>query len=152
MEWAFQIDLSFLFEVPSIWRTLVQTLIVVVPLAIAISGYAAWRVGDRQGLLLLFWAALYAVWMLWPVPMPLEFVLPGRVVSVVAWFWLVGAWGRRVQWHDPMLLFSNGFVVALLLTLFITAFVAGLRDIMGWDIPAQDASLFPSSEQFPPNT
>lgn len=136
MDWAFQIDLSFLFEQPSIWRALVQTLIVVMPLAILVSGYASWRVGERQGLLLMLWAVLYAVWMLWPLPMPLEFILPGRVISVIGWFWLLGAWARRAQWHDPLLLAANEFVVALGLALFLTTLVASIRDIMGWDIPA----------------
>jgi hypothetical protein len=58
------------------------------------------------------------------------------VVSVIAWFWLLGAWSRRVNWHDPLLLVANGLVVALLLALFLTTGVATLRDIMGWDIPA----------------
>lgn len=135
MEWLFQIDLSFLFEQPSIWRTLVQTLIVAMPLTVLLSGFAAWRVGDRQGLILMLWAALYALWMLWPVPMPPEFILPGRVISVIAWFWLLGAWGRRVQWHDPLLLVANGIVVALLIALSLTTLVAAVRDLMGWDLP-----------------
>ena len=132
----FQIDLAFLFEQPSVWRTLVQTLIVVTPLAIAVSGFAAWRTGDRQGLILILWVGLYTVWMLWPWSLPTEFVLPSRVISVVCWFWLLGAWGRRVQWHDPLLLAANSVVVAFLIALFLTTVVASIRDVMGWDIPA----------------
>lgn len=132
----FQIDLAFLFEQPSVWRTLVQTLIVVTPLAIAVSGFAAWRTGDRQGLILILWVGLYTVWMLWPWSLPMEFVLPSRVISVVCWFWLLGAWGRRVQWHDPLLLAANSVVVAFLIALFLTTVVASIRDVMGWDIPA----------------
>lgn len=131
----FQIDLAFLFEQPSIWRTLVQTLIVVTPLAIAVSGFAAWRTGDRQGLILILWVGLYTVWMLWPWSLPTEFFLPSRVISVVCWFWLLGAWGRRVQWHDPLLLAANSIVVAFLIALFLTTVVATIRDVMGWDIP-----------------
>ena len=136
MNALFQADLSFLFEQPSIWLTLVETLIVVVPLTIALSGYAAWRVGDRRGLLLIFWVGVYLVWMHWPMPLDPALVLPGRVVSVIGWFWLLGAWARRVNWHDPMLLATNGLVVAFLLALFLTTGVATVRDIMGWDIPA----------------
>lgn len=132
----FQIDLSFLFEQPSLWRLLVETLIEATPLAIAIAGFAAWRTGDRAGLVLMFWVAVYALWMLWPVDLPPTLILPGRVVSVIAWFWVLGAWARRVQWHDPLLLISNGIVVAFLLTLFIVTTVATIRDLMGWDIPA----------------
>ena len=132
----FQIDLAFLFEQPSVWRALVQTLIVVTPLAIAVSGFAAWRTGDRQGLILILWVGLYMVWMLWPWPLSTEFVLPSRVISVVCWFWLLGAWGRRVQWHDPLLLTANSVVVAFLIALFLTTVVASIRDVMGWDIPA----------------
>ena len=136
MNAMFQADLSFLFEQPSIWLALVETLILMVPLAIAVSGYAAWRVGDRRGLLLIFWVLVYQLWMNWPFDLDLALVLPGRVVSVIAWFWLLGAWSRRVNWHDPLLLVANGLVVALLLALFLTTGVATLRDIMGWDIPA----------------
>lgn len=136
MESGFQIDLSFLFEQPSIWRSVVQTLIVMMPLTVMLSGYASWRVGRRQGLVLIGWAMAYTVWMLWPIPFPPEFILPGRVISVVGWFWLLSAWGRRVQWHDPLLLVANGIVVALLLTLAIVTTVATIRDFMGWDIPA----------------
>lgn len=132
----FQIDLSFLFEQPSLWRTLVQSLIVATPLAIGLSGFAAWRVGDRAGLMLIFWVLVYTLWMLWPVDLPLQAVLPARVVSVIGWAWLLGAWARRVQWHEPLLLFANGIVVAFLIALTLTTVVATIRDIMGWDIPA----------------
>lgn len=131
----FQADLSFLFEQPSVWRSLVQTLIVVTPLAIALSGYAAFRVGNRNGLVLILWVAVYLVWMLWPQPMIPELVLPARVISVIGWFWLLGAWGRRVNWNAPLLLVSNGLVVAFLIALILTTGVAGLRDLMGWDVP-----------------
>lgn len=130
----FQTDLSFLFEEPSIWRSLVETLIVTTPLAVALSGFAAWRSGDRSGLVLIFWTGVYLLWMLWPVPFALEFVLPSRVISVIGWFWLIGAWARRASWHDPLLLVANGLVVAFLLTLAITTAVATLRDLMGWDV------------------
>lgn len=132
----FQIDLSFLFEQPSIWRALVQVLIVATPLAIALAGFAGWRMGDRQGLVLIFWVAVYTLWMLWPLPLPVELLLPGRVVSVIGWFWLLGAWARRVQWHEPLLLVANGVVVAFLLAVAITTAVAAIRDLMGWDSPA----------------
>lgn len=130
----FQADLSFLFEQPSIWRALVQSLIIATPLAIGVSGFAAWRVGDRRGLGLIFWVLVYISWMLWPTPLQPELVLPGRVVSVVGWFWLLGAWGRRVNWHEPLLLVSNSLVVAFLIALFLTTGVATVRDLMGWDI------------------
>ena len=136
MNALFQADLSFLFEQPSIWLVLVETLIVVIPLAIAVAGYAAWRVGDRRGLLLIFWVVVYLLWMHWPFELDPALLLPGRVVSVIGWFWLLGAWSRRVNWHDPLLLAANGLVVAFLLALFLTTAVATLRDIMGWDIPA----------------
>lgn len=132
----FQTDLAFLFEQPSIWRTLVETLIVLTPITIFVAGYAALRVGERRGVALMAWAAVYLLWMLWPGAMATEFLLPSRVISVIGWFWLVGAWGRRASWHDPLLLVANGLVVAFLLALSITVFVAGLRDLMGWDIPA----------------
>lgn len=132
----FQTDLAFLFEQPSIWRTLVETLIVLTPITIALAGFAAMRVGERRGVALMVWAAFYMAWMLWPGAMPTEFLLPSRVISVIGWFWLLGAWGRRASWHDPLLLMANGLVVAFLLTLSITLFVATLRDVMGWDIPA----------------
>lgn len=131
----FQTDLAFLFEQPSIWRTLVETLIVTTPIAIALSGFATWRVGDRSGLTLVFWTAIYLLWMLWPVPMATEFLLPSRVISVIGWFWLLGAWARRLSWHEPLLLVANGLVVAFLLTLSITMAIATLRDLMGWDLP-----------------
>ena len=136
MNALFQADLSFLFEQPSIWLVLVETLIVLTPLAIALSGYAAWRVGDRRGLILIFWVCTYLVWMHWPQPLDPALVLPGRVVSVIGWFWLLGAWTRRVNWHEPLLLASNGLVVAFLLALFLTTAVASIRDIMGWDTAA----------------
>lgn len=136
MNALFQADLSFLFEQPSIWLVLVETLIVLTPLAIALSGFAAWRVGDRRGLILIFWVCTYLVWMHWPQPLDSALVLPGRVVSVIGWFWLLGAWTRRVNWHEPLLLASNGLVVAFLLALFLTTAVASIRDIMGWDSPA----------------
>jgi hypothetical protein len=136
MNALFQADLSFLFEQPSIWLVLVETLIVLTPLAIALSGYAAWRVGDRRGLILIFWVCTYLLWMHWPQPLDPALVLPGRVVSVIGWFWLLGAWTRRVNWHEPLLLASNGLVVAFLLALFLTTAVASIRDIMGWDSPA----------------
>lgn len=136
MNALFQADLSFLFEQPSIWLVLVETLIVLTPLAIALSGFAAWRVGDRRGLILMFWVCTYLLWMHWPQPLDPALVLPGRVVSVIGWFWLLGAWTRRVNWHEPLLLASNGLVVAFLLALFLTTAVASIRDIMGWDSPA----------------
>ncbi len=132
----FQTDLSFLFEHPSIWLVLVETLIIVIPLAVAVSGYAAWRVGDRRGLVLIVWVCLYLGWMQWPVPLDPALLVPGRVVSVLGWFWLLGAWSRRVNWHDSLLLAANGLVVACLLALLVTTGVATIRDIMGWDIPA----------------
>jgi hypothetical protein len=136
MNASFQADLSFLFEQPSIWLTLVETLIFVIPLAIALAGYAAWRVGDRRGLLLIFWVCVYLGWMHWPVPLDPALVLPGRMVSVIGWFWLLGAWSRRMNWHGPLLLVANGLVAAFLLALFLTTGVATIRDIMDWDIPA----------------
>lgn len=136
MNALFQADLSFLFEQPSIWLVLVETLIVLTPLAIALSGFAAWRVGDRRGLILMFWVCTYLLWMHWPQPLDPALVLPGRVVSVIGWFWLLGAWTRRVNWHEPLLLASNGLVVAFLLALFLTTAVASIRDIMGWDTAA----------------
>ena len=132
----FQTDLVFLFDQPSIWRTLVETLIVLTPITIALSGFAALRVGERRGITLMAWAAVYMLWMLWPGAMAPEFLLPSRVISVIGWFWLLGAWGRRVSWHEPLLLVANGLVVAFLMALSITLFVATLRDLMGWDIPA----------------
>lgn len=134
MDGVFQADLSFLFEQPSIWRSLVQTLIVLTPLAIALSGFAAWRVGDRGGVMLILWVGLYLVWMLWPQPLVPEFALPARVISVIGWFWLIGAWGRRVKWHEPLLLVSNSIVVAFMIALFLTTGVATVRDLMGWDM------------------
>lgn len=131
----FQADLSFLFEQPSIWRVLVETLILIIPLAIAVAGYAAWRVGDRRGLLLILWVCAYLIWMHWPQPLDPALVLPGRMISVMGWFWLVGAWSRRLNWHEPLLLVTNGLVVAFLIALFLTTGVASLRDMMGWDIP-----------------
>lgn len=136
MNALFQADLSFLFEQPSIWLALVETLIVLTPLAIALSGFAAWRVGDRRGLILIFWVCAYLLWLHWPQPLDAALVLPGRVVSVIGWFWLLGAWSRRVNWHEPLLLVSNGLVVAFLLALFLTTAIATIRDIMGWDMPA----------------
>lgn len=137
----FQIDLSFLFEQPSIWRAFVQSLIVAVPLAIAIAGFAMWREGERQGRRLMFWVAVYLGWMLWPLPLAEGLVLPGRVLSTLAWFWLLGAWARRVAWHAPLLLVAHGVVVACLIALTITVGVASLRDVMGWDRPAHAQSL-----------
>ncbi|MFN4155239.1 MAG: hypothetical protein ACK4HF_11350 [Paracoccaceae bacterium] len=135
MDPAFQADLSFVFEQPSVWRSLVQTLIVTTPLAIALSGFATWRIGDRRGVLLMAAVALYMVWMLWPLPLAPELVLPGRVVSVIGWFWLVTAWGRQAKWHEPLLLAANSIVVAFMITLFLTTGVALLRDLMGFDLP-----------------
>jgi hypothetical protein len=131
----FQADLSFLFEQPSIWRGLVQGLIIATPLAMALAGYAAWRVGQRSALLLVLWVALYLVWMLWPQPLPDPLVLPGRIVSVFGWFWLVRAWARRVQWHESLLLVANSLVIAFLIALVLTTGIATLRDLMAWDVP-----------------
>lgn len=141
-----QIDLSFLFEAPSIWRAMVTALIVAVPLAIAISGFAAWRVGDRRGLIVIFWVAVYAAWMVWPQPLHEALILPGRVLSTLGWFWLLGAWARRVAWHEPLLLVANGVVVAFLLALGITVSVATFRDVMGWDQPPPAAVEAPADE------
>jgi len=135
MDPLFQVDLSFVFEQPSIWRTLVQTLILITPLAIALSGYATWRIGDRRGLLLIAAVTLYTLWMLWPQPLAPELVLPGRVVSVIGWFWLVSAWGRQAKWHEPFLLAANSIVVTFMITLILTTGVALLRDLMGYDLP-----------------
>ncbi|RGP37279.1 hypothetical protein [Pseudotabrizicola alkalilacus] len=135
MDPLFQVDLSFVFEQPSIWRTLVQTLILITPLAIALSGYATWRIGDRRGLLLIAAVALYTLWMIWPQPLVPELVLPGRVVSVIGWFWLVSAWGRQAKWHEPFLLAANSIVVTFMITLILTTGVALLRDLMGYDLP-----------------
>ncbi|MFN7222706.1 MAG: hypothetical protein ACK4MS_01645 [Paracoccaceae bacterium] len=134
MDEVFQADLTFLFEQPSVWRSLVQTLIVTTPLAIALSGFAAWRVEDRGGLSLIFWVVVYLMWMLWPQPFAPEFVLPARVISVIGWFWLIGAWARRVKWHEPLLLVSNSIVVAFMIALILTTGVATVRDLMGWDM------------------
>lgn len=131
----FQADLSFVFEQPSVWRTLVQTLIVTTPLAIALSAFATWRIGDKRGLMLLFWVAVYLTWMLWPQPLPPEFVLPARVISVIGWFWLLSAWGRQVNWHEPLLLVANSIVVAFMIALILTTGVALFRDLMGWHTP-----------------
>ncbi|MDP4032132.1 MAG: hypothetical protein Q8P60_04625 [Pseudorhodobacter sp.] len=130
---VFQADLTFLFEQPSLWRTLVQTLIVTTPLAIALSGYATWRTGDRRGLLLMIWIAVYVLWMIWPQPLAPELVLPGRVVSVIGWFWLISSWARQVKWHEPLLLAANSIVVAFMIALILTTGVALFRDQMGYD-------------------
>lgn len=135
MDPLFQVDLSFVFEQPSIWRTLVQTLLIITPLAIALSGYATWRIGDRRGLLLIAAVALYMLWMLWPQALAPELVLPERVVSVIGWFWLVSAWGRQAKWHEPFLLAANGIVVAFMITLILTTAVALIRDALGFDTP-----------------
>lgn len=135
MDGVFQADLSFLFEQPSIWRSLVQTLIVTTPLAIALSGYATMRIGDRRGVLLMIWVALYVIWMLWPQPLAPELVLPGRVVSVIGWFWLISSWARQVKWHEPLLLITNSIVVAFLIALILTTGIASFRDLMGWHTP-----------------
>ena len=131
----FQSDLSFLFEQPSVWRTLVQTLIVITPLAIALSGYATWRIGDRRGLVLIGGVALYMLWMLWPIPLAPELVLPGRVVSVIGWCWLIASWGRQAKWHEPLLLAANSIVLSILITLSLTSGVALVRDLLGYDLP-----------------
>lgn len=135
MDPVFQADLTFLFEHPSIWRSLVQTLIVITPLAIALSAYATWRIGDRRGPILMVAVALYLLWMLWPMPLAAELVLPGRVVSVIGWFWLLSSWGRQAKWHEPLLLVTNSIVVAFMIALILTTGVATLRDLMGWDMP-----------------
>jgi len=135
MNSLFQADLTFLFEQPSIWRTLVQTLIVTTPLAIALSGYATWRIGDRRGPMLMAAVAVYLIWMLWPAPLAAELVLPGRVVSVIGWFWLLSSWGRQAKWHEPLLLVANSIVVAFMIALILTTGVALLRDLMGWHTP-----------------
>lgn len=132
---GFQADLSFLFQQPSVWRTLVQTLITATPLAIALSAYATWRIGDRRGLVLMAGVALYLVWMLWPAPLAPGLVLTGRVVSVIGWFWLVTSWGRQATWHQPLLLVPNSLVVAFLITLILTTGVAFVRDLLGYDLP-----------------
>lgn len=131
----FQADLSFVFEQPSLWRSLVQTLIVTTPLAIALSGFATWRIGDRRGLVLMAGVALYLVWMLWPAPLHPALALPGRVVSVIGWFWLVSSWGRQATWHEPLLLVANSIVVAFLITLILTTGVAFARDLLGYHLP-----------------
>ncbi|TGD42990.1 hypothetical protein EEB11_12040 [Pseudotabrizicola sediminis] len=132
---VFQADLSFLFDQPSVWRSLVQTLITITPLAIALSAYTTWRIGDRRGLVLMGGVALYLVWMLWPAPLAPALVLPGRVVSVIGWFWLVSSWGRQAKWHEPLLLITNSIVVTMLITLTLTTGVAVLRDLLGYDLP-----------------
>ncbi|WP_103333056.1 hypothetical protein [Pseudotabrizicola formosa] len=131
----FQADLSFLFEQSSIWRSLVQSLITVTPLAIALSAYTTWRIGDRRGLVLMAGVALYLIWMLWPAPLAPALVPPGRVVSVIGWFWLVSSWGRQARWHEPMLLIINSLVLTLLITLTLTTGIALLRDLLGYDLP-----------------
>ena len=131
----FQADLSFLFQQPSLWRSLVQTLITATPLTIALSAYATWRIGGRRGLVLMVGVALYLVWMLWPLPLAPELVLPGRVVSVIGWFWLVTSWGRQAKWHEPLLLVANGIVVSVLITLTLTSAVALVRDLLGYHAP-----------------
>ena len=135
MNSVFQADLTFLFDQASIWRSLVQTLIFTTPLAIALSGYATWRIGDRRGFLLVVSVGLYLLWMLWPQPLAPELVLPGRVVSVIGWFWLLSAWARQAKWHEPLLLVSNSIVVAFMIALTLTTGVALLRDLMGYDTP-----------------
>lgn len=130
----FQADLAFLFEQPSVWRSLVQALIVMLPLAFALAGLAAVRMGNRGAWLLVGAVALYLMWMFWPQPLAPSLVLPGRMVSVIGWFWLLQAWARRVSWHEPLLLWTNSLVVALLIALVLTTGVAGVRDLMGWDI------------------
>lgn len=135
MDPVFQADLSFVFEQPSVWRSLVESLIVTTPLAIALSGYATWRIGDRRGLMLVVWVAVYLLWMLWPQPLAPELVLPARAVSVIGWFWLVSGWARQVKWHEPLLLVANSIVVAFLLALILTTGVALFRDLMGWQTP-----------------
>jgi len=135
MNGLFEVDLSFLFEQSSIWRSLVQSLIVATPLAIALSGFANWRVGDRAGGLLILWVLIYMIWMLWPQPLAPELVLPARVVSVIGWFWLLASWARRAKWHEPLLLVSNSIVVAFMIALVLTTGIATFRDLMGWDTP-----------------
>lgn len=136
----FQVDLAFLFEQPSIWRSLVQSLILMTPLTIAVSGYATWRIGDQRGALLMLGVALYSVWMLWPFRLPAEVVLPARVGSVIGWLWLVSAWGRQAKWHEPFLLAVNGLVLTVLLALSLTTAVALIRDALRWD--KADAQIF----------
>jgi hypothetical protein len=127
----FQADLGFLFKQASVWRTLVETLLAITPLAIALSGYANWRIGDRQGLLLMAWVSIYLIWMLWPQPLAPALLLPGQMVSVLGWLWLVREWANRLKWHEPLLLAANGVVVTLLFWLVVIALVAALHNYLG---------------------
>ena len=134
-------DLSFLFEHPSVWLSLVQVLIAVIPVLIGLSGYAMWRTGERHGLSMMVWVAGYLAWIYWPIPFEEALILPGRIVSVILWVWLVQAWQQRLRWHEPLLLAANFLTACALLTLIITLAIATIRDVMDWDQPSQSAEF-----------
>ena len=130
---GFPADLSVLFETPSIWGALSEALILAIPAAIVIAGFATWRVGEKRGVMLMVWGFAYLTWMLLPWHPVAEIGLAARFVSVLGWFWLYGAWGRRMRWHDPLLIVAHGLVIALSIALFLILLVAVIRDVTGWD-------------------
>lgn len=121
----FKADLSFLFDQPSSWVYMAEVLAVLIPILIGLSAIATWRVGERHGRSLLVWVLGYLVWFYWPIPLEPALVLPGRVVSVILWFWLVEAWKRRINWHEPVLLGTN-LLIAIALAVGAFCFVIAL--------------------------
>ncbi len=129
----FGADLTILFEHPSLWRSLIEALVAALPFAVGISGFISWRCGDKWGLSLIAWVTLYLIWVLQPIALPLQADVVVRVLSVLGWFWLIGAWARRAMWHEPRLLVVNGGIVGLMIALFLVMAIALLRDALGLD-------------------
>lgn len=98
----------------AIWAT---ALLIILPAAIAIAGLVIWSVGERKGLALAAWGAVYVAWMLIPLRITGELRHLATFISVFGFVWLVGSWARRVSWHDPKLVAAHLLVAALILAL-----------------------------------
>jgi len=125
-------DLPLIFTGLPQWAVWATGLILAICGAISLSGLISWRMGERGGLPLAIWGAVYLGWLILPLRLPPDLRHVATFFSVFGFVWLIGSWARRLGWHAPQLIAAH-VVVGMLMVALAGVVAAGLL------LPAQGA-------------
>lgn len=103
-------------------------LVLLLPLTITLSGVLGAVEREPGNRRLALWAAALTVWLFLPLPYrDPQVAAVGRMVSILGWFLLVGAWARHVWLHRPTPVWVHGLVITHLVALAVGGVVALVR-------------------------